>query len=186
MNFRFSPKKTIQASAVLLKQHAGRMSRLRLLKMLVIADREALAATLEPITADRVTAMDHGPVLSQTYNMLKGMSSDSSLWDQYISQEGPQDHRLICDPGVGSLSRYEIDKLIEICDRFRNKNDYDLANYTHEFQEWQKNKPPEGSSRPIPLEDILEALGMTDKVERLKATIKEEHELDRLFGAART
>ena len=181
---RFDPLKTTQAAAVVLQWHGGRASRLRLLKILVIADREALTETLESITADRLSAMDHGPVLSQTNNMLKGISSHSVLWNRHIVQEGPQDHRLIADPGVSHLSRYEIEKLQTVCDRFRNNNDYDLAHFTHAYPEWQKNRPPEGSSRPIPLKDVLDALGMADQESRLKADIAEEIELDRLFGAA--
>ncbi len=179
---RFDPLKATQAAAVVLKQHGGVASRLRLLKILVIADRETLQETLESITADSLAAMDHGPVPSVTYDMLKGTSFHSELWGRFIAQEGPQNHRLVADPGVGRLSRYEIEKLQSICDRFRNANDYDLAHYTHAFEEWKKNKPEEGSSRPIPLEDVLEALSLTQYRERVEKDIREEHELDQLFG----
>lgn len=179
---RFDPLKTIQASAVVLRYHRGRASRLRLLKILVIADREALQESLEMITGDHLVAMDHGPVLSETYDMLKGESLHSPLWNKYIFQDGPQDLKLVDDPNVGRLSRYEIEKLQDVCDRFRTSNDYDLAEYTHEYPEWQKNKPAKGSSRPIPLENVLEALGMADQADRLKARIREEVEMDRLFG----
>jgi len=179
---RFDPLKTTQAAAVVLKQHGGVASRLRLLKILVIADRETLAETLKPITADDLAAMDHGPVPSFTYDMLKGTSFHSGLWSRFIAQEGPQKHRLVTEPGVGRLSRYEIEKLQSICDRFRNANDYDLAHYTHAFEEWQKNKPAEGSSQRIPLDDVLEALDLTQYRERVETDIREEHELDQLFG----
>lgn len=179
---RFDPLKTTQAAAVVLKQNGGVASRLRLLKILVIADREALAETLELITADNLSAMDHGPVPSCTYNMLKGTSYYSELWGRFISQEGSQTHRLIADPGVGRLSRYEIEKLQSVCDRFRNNDDYDLALYTHEFEEWKKNKPEKGSSKPIPLVDILEALNLTKYNDRIENDILEERELDKLFG----
>ena len=42
MYFRFSTKKTIQAVGVLLRLAKGRIARLRLLKLLYIADRESL------------------------------------------------------------------------------------------------------------------------------------------------
>lgn len=179
---RFDPVKTTQAAAVVLKQHGGQASRLRLLKILVIADREAFAETLEPITGDSLAAMDHGPVPSITYNMLKGTSFHSKVWDMYIARVDSQNHRLVADPGVGRLSRYEIEKLQSICDRFRNANDYDLAHYTHGFAEWQKNKPTEGRSRPIPLEDILDALDLAEYADRVKADIMADGQLDHFFG----
>jgi len=182
---RFDPLKTTQAAAVVLRQHNGHASRLRLLKILVIADREALAETLEAITADQVCAMDHGPVPSRTYNMLRGISFDSATWNIFIAQDGPQEHRLISDPGVGKLSRYEIEKIQEVCDRFRNENDYALAHYTHTFAEWERHKPSKGSSKPIPLDDILEAIGLQDQANRIHQNIAESDEVDRLLGGAK-
>jgi hypothetical protein len=181
---RFDPNKAIQAAAVVLKQHRGVASRLRLLKILVIADREALGETLELITADALAAMDHGPVPSATYDMLKGTSLHSELWDRFIQRNGPQNLQLVNDPGVSRLSRYEIEKLQSICDRFRDADDYALAHYTHTFKEWAKNKPVGGSSKHIPLSDRLEALDLTEHRQRVEADIQEEHELDQLFGRA--
>lgn len=183
---RFDPLKATQAAAVVLRFHACRISRLRLMKILVIADREALAETLEQITADQVIAMDHGPVLSQIYDMLKGESAYSPMWNHYVKQEGnTQNHHLISDPGVGSLSKYEIEKIQDVCDRFRNNNDYDLAHLTHTFPEWQKNRPPEKSSRRIPLSDILEALGIADQGQTIIKRNREQADLDRILGVGR-
>src|SRR5687768_6342636 len=102
--FRFDPMKAIQAAALLMKQHGGQMSRLRLLKLLYIADRESLAETLHPITGDHAAALDHGPVPSQTYDLLKHQGKFAELWDQHIIQFGPRNHRLVKDPGEAKLS----------------------------------------------------------------------------------
>ena len=111
MIFRFNIAKTIQASAVLLKaEQTNRMSRLRLLKLLYISDREALTERARPITGDRPVAMDHGPVLTNTYDLIKGEDFLATEWDKYIKREG-RDAVLASDPGVGDLSRYEIAKL---------------------------------------------------------------------------
>ncbi len=174
--------KTTQAAAYVLRYHQGCISRLRLLKILVIADRQALSETLQSITSDRLVAMDHGPVLSQTYDMLKGKSNYSSCWNKYIQQEGPQNLRLIDDPGIGRLSRYEIDVLEKVCDTYRYSNDYDLAEHTHTFPEWIKNKPPARRSNPIPMNDLLEALNISAYADKIERDIKAEKELDQLFG----
>src|SRR5688500_4690350 len=78
----FNVMKVVQASAVLLKKHGGRMSRLRLVKLLYIADRESLSQTLRPITGDHPAAMEHGPVPSQTYDLIKRKHVDSPTWGQ--------------------------------------------------------------------------------------------------------
>jgi len=46
------------------------MSYLKLIKLLYIIDREALLRWGRPLTGDRYVSMDHGPVLSQTLNLI--------------------------------------------------------------------------------------------------------------------
>jgi uncharacterized phage-associated protein len=183
----FQTLKVIQACAVLLRAHEGQMSRLRLLKLLYIADRECLAESLRPITGDRPVAMNHGPVLSRTYNLIKSQDIDSPLWDRFIQPHGPQDLRLIENPGVGKLSQFEIDKLQSTSERHRSMNDYDIALETHEFAEWKRNQPDRPrSSKPIPLADLFSELGLADHAAELEASAAKEAELDELLGGAVT
>ena len=51
----------------------------------------------------------------------------------------------------------EPDKLQEIAKRYEDQDEWDLSQHTHEFPEWQKNEAGK-SCRPIPLEDILQAV----------------------------
>ncbi len=70
-----------------------RMSYMKLLKLLYLAARGALLAHGRPITYDRYVSMDHGPVLSQTYNLIVAEQSQGqppSYWRQFISQRGFQ------------------------------------------------------------------------------------------------
>lgn len=167
--FQFSIEKTIQASAVLLKtEPARRMTRLRLLKLLYIADRESLSERAREITGDRPVAMENGPVLSTTYRLIKGEDFLARRWEEFIRNEG-RDLLLASDPGVGELSRFEIAKLHAIAERFRDQDDWHVAEYTHEFPEWSKNRPAKGSSNPIPLEDLLSATGLNPIKDRLSA-----------------
>ena len=80
MTFRFHFEKTLQASAVLLGLDGGRMDRIRLLKLLYIVDRELLAEIGRPLTGDMAIAMKHGPVLSQVYDLIKGIAGRTSEW----------------------------------------------------------------------------------------------------------
>jgi uncharacterized phage-associated protein len=181
MVIRFETLKAAQAAAILLKLEGGQMSRLRLLKLLYIADRESMAETARPITGDDVVAMDHGPVLSQTYKLIgRKAGNENEVWDRYIGQKGDRDHVLISDPGDGRLSEFEIAKLRAVSHMRRGMTDYAIADETHKFPEWIKNQPPEGSKQDISLRDILEALGMGDYEEKL---VEEEHD-DNAFIAA--
>lgn len=181
---RFEVEKVIQAAAVLLgTAHGKRMTRLRLLKLLYIADRESLAETESPITGDTVAAMDHGPVLSETYNLIKGEAFDAYRWRQFFDVS-EQDIELKADPGVEALTRYDVRKLREVAARFERDDDYDIAEYTHSFEEWIRNKPPRKSSRPIDFPDILEALGMQDDLEEILAEAKSRRSVDQAIARA--
>jgi uncharacterized phage-associated protein len=46
------------------------MSFLKLIKLMYLADRRALLEQGRSITFDRYVSMDHGAVLSQTYNLI--------------------------------------------------------------------------------------------------------------------
>jgi hypothetical protein len=168
----YSTTKAIHAAAVILHDHGGQVSRLRLLKLLYIANRESLRETLRSITQDRIIAMNHGPVPSAIHDLLNREHVDAPLWEEFIEPVGPQEHRLAQDPGVGELSRYEIQKLRTVSQQRRDKNDYDIALETQGFEEWKKNQPAPGSQRWIHFDDLLSALDLTkDKVRIEEAAV---------------
>ena len=174
--------KVIQAAGVLLcEEPSRRLSRLRLLKYLYIADRESLTDRARPITGDAPVAMDHGPVLIATFGLLEGSDVGSPEWDKYFGAEG-RDVLLRSDPGLSKLTRYEIGKLQDVSRRFVENDDDFVADYTHSFAEWIKNKPDKGSVRDIPVEDVLDATGLSAVKDRLVADFLAEREVvSRLF-----
>ena len=179
----FHVEKVAQAAAILLKtEDTRRMSRLRLLKLLYIADRERMQECGRPITGDRAVAMDHGPVLSQTYRLIRGEAMLTPQWECYIRAHGPRDVVLIEDPGVGKLTRQEIEKLHEVAKRYEEWDDYAIATYTHSFPEYKKNEPPKGSCNNISLDDVLEATGLMPIKDRLLLDAANLDVADRLFS----
>ena len=108
MRLRYRLERATQAAAYLLKLRGGRMSYMKLLRLMYLADREALLRMGRPITYDRYVSMDHGPVLSQTYNLLvseEAPSHESSYWRQHISEPDRYEVTLrIAEPSVSALS----------------------------------------------------------------------------------
>ncbi len=183
----FDALKAVQASAQLLKAHQGKMTRLRLLKLLYIADRESIAETLRPITGDKIVAMDHGPVLSTTYKLIRGEAGgENTIWDKYIAREGKRDHVLVADPGDGRLSEYEIAKLRVVSAVRHGMTDYAIADETHKFPEWIKNQPPVGSKEDVSLHDVLDALGMIGYEERIVEEEASEDAISMALASVRT
>lgn len=181
----FDTLKAAQAAAVLLREHGGQMSRLRLVKLLYIASRESMAETLRPITGDRIAAMDHGPVPSSTFDLLNREHAEAPIWDQFIEQSGPQEHRLVRDPGVGELSKYEIGKLRKVSETRREMNDYDIALETQAFEEWKRNQPPAKERRWILLDDLVSALHLQESKSRIEQAIADDAAFDQALATVR-
>lgn len=170
MRLRFNELKATQAAARLLVARGGRMSYMKLLKLLYIADREALLRWGRPITGDAFYSLDHGPVLSRTLTLINegAAPGETSEWVDHISVPDGYSVTLLKDPGDGALCEAEVDLLAEIFQKFGHLNRWDIVKLTHSFPEWQD---PHGSSIRIDSRDILEAGGKTD---RQIAAIEEE------------
>jgi uncharacterized phage-associated protein len=182
MHIRFNFERTLQASAYLLRLDGKRMGSLRLLKLLYIADREWLAETGESITGDRACAMKYGPVLSSVYDLIKGNGSKAGVWDDHVHTEGYA-VALVADPGRGELSKGIVQKLAEVTERYRDIDDWELSERTHEFREWMAHyNHGVASPIPIPWEDILLA---QDKPEMIATVARDEtvrQVIDDIFG----
>jgi uncharacterized phage-associated protein len=181
MKFRFNFEKTLQAAGVLLRRDGKKMSRLRLLKLLYIADRELLAAKGRTITGDRALAMEFGPVLSRTYDLIKGFEARAGEWDEFVHSD-VYAVELRKDPGLDDLSKAEIAKLQEVSDRYRDVDDEDLSSLTHDFPEWRKHAAGNGAGE-IPWQDILTAQNKADIIEIAESHAATSEALDQLLGS---
>jgi len=151
--------KATQAAALFLRLRGGKMSHLKLMKLLYLAEREALLRWGRPITYDYCVSMDHGPVLSQTLNIVHGETQIDGLWKKSISPPEDQKVEIIKDPGVDKLSDAEEQLIREIFDKHGAKSRWELRDFTHTLEEWED---PKGSSTRIDYKEILQAGNKTE------------------------
>lgn len=164
----FDLDKVQQAAAVLFQALDCRsMSRMKLLKLLYIADRESVRETGVPITGDRPVAMDWGPVLSNTYDCIKEEGPIAEQWKGHFHSPDNKTVVLVHNPSTRMLSRYEVDKLQEVAGQFGHLTPAALSTLTHTFSEWRKNEPPKGSMNRISARDLLQAVGRGEDADRL-------------------
>lgn len=177
----FDTEKSLAAAAVLLRgERAGVMGKLRLLTLLYLADREALKETRRPLLGFRLIAAEHGPVHAALRDLLDGQHIDVPRFAAFFRHDGYR-VELIADPGVASLSRYEIGKLQEIGQRHEGLSDWDLANgVARDCPEWRKNYV-EGEPRVIPLADVIDAVGRSADREAILQNLRDQAAFDRLF-----
>jgi len=154
---RFNEPKATQAAARLLRNRGGRMSYMKLIKLLYLADREALARWGRPISTDNYVSMDKGPVLSHVFDLITegpNPAAGDTFWTRHISEPEHYEVALKADPCSDLLSEAEDELLDEIFARYGSLNRWALVDLVHTRPEW---KDPHGSAIPIEYADILEA-----------------------------
>ena len=145
LNLSFDESKATEAAAFLLSRSDQTMNYMKLIKLLYLADREALIRWGRPISTDRYVSMKHGPVLSNVLNLISfgSLSEKTGSWSSLISK----------------LSVAERKLLDEIWGKYGALDEWDLVDLLHDVGEWQD---PHGTSVPISYSEILRAGGRSE------------------------
>jgi uncharacterized phage-associated protein len=165
----FDELRAAQMAAYFIGLAGGRLSVLKLMKLMYIADRMSLQKHGHPITFDRMVSMDHGPVLSSVYNLTQGtIEGHPKGWEYWISERENHDVALRHPVDVElleDLSDADIDVLAETWRLVGHLSKWAIRDWTHKnLVEW---KDPNGSSIPIEYESVFAALGLS--IDRAKA-----------------
>jgi len=163
MRFRFQPLRATQAAALFLDMAGGRSKFTSILKLLYLADRQSLLETGSTITGDTVVDMKNGPVLSITYDCVKGTASRANCeaWDGCIRKEGNY-AVLTANPGDDELSDYDLEVIREV---HREHGWRDLHSLLHDVihQLPEHRDPSPAKRRDVHYADILRAEKVPEK-----------------------
>jgi uncharacterized phage-associated protein len=153
ISFCFNPEKAIQTIAYLLGRFGGPIDKVKLIKLLYLADREAFIQSGVSITSDRMVAMKYGPVPSGGLDLLNGLFSSDIF--SYIHLD---DNRveLRSSPGENLLSDHEKEVLDNVANHYGKIDSWELVRLTHELKEYQRYYI-ENTSNQIPYEAIASA-----------------------------
>lgn len=156
MVLRFNERRATEAAAKFLKLRGGRMSYLKLIKLLYLLDREALLRWGRPVTTDRYVSMDNGPVVSRIYDLIREEPPPGTdpVWSHFISAPSNYEVSLTAEPEIDELSPAEESLIEEIFAHYGKLSRWNLVDLSHDLAEWQD---PKGSAIPIEYRDILRA-----------------------------
>lgn len=179
-------RKAAQVAGYLLNKAGGSEYLILVLKLMYIADRRFLNEKGRAITNDEYYSMDNGPVLSRTYNLMKGASADDSHdgWHSWISPRSGHKISLLKEIednyDFDELSRAEMAMLDSVFDEFAHWNRFKLCDETHNFGEW---RDPHGSNRPIDLREVFTAQGRDEETaEDIIADIIARKQIDEMLA----
>lgn len=179
----FSQRKAAQVAAFFANAEQQPIHIIKLVKLIYLADREFMRRHGRPILYDDFYSMDHGPVNSTTYNLIKGEVQEAGDWEEWVSSR--KNHRFMAKRDTSrekldELSDAEFDVLRAVWGEFGKLNEWELRDFTHDHcPEW---RDPNGSSIPIDYDDVLRAVGFNDKqVDAIRDEINTDGRIARLF-----
>ena len=156
MRFRFDIDKTLAAAGYLLSLGNGRLSILKLVKMLYYADRMALECWHRTITGDDFYSLREGPIVSTAYDLMKG-SGPKDLQERWFTFIQPRHGNTIAlkhMPDTGFLSDAEKETLAASFRKIAPMSN--VSAWMHKFfPEWED---PKGSSKRIEPKTVLRLL----------------------------
>lgn len=159
-------KKITQIASLLLHLGSNEMSKMKLIKLMYLAERESLQKRGFPLTWDKAYSLSHGPILSHTLDLINEYIIDD-YWKQHI-KHGKEANivELIKIADLSELSNNEIELIENIFKVYGQYSASRLRELTHEFEEYKEST---GNQRyPIEYADILNATDSeVDAVETL-------------------
>jgi uncharacterized phage-associated protein len=154
IKFTFQPRKAVQAMAYIVR-HIGSMDKVKLMKLLYLADREQFIRCGYPITGDSQKAMPYGPVPSGSLDLLNAVRVIPQ--DTVFKYLHIDDNTVVArdDPGTGLLNPDEVAVLDKVIQQYGHVATWSLVNQTHALPEYA-HAYVEGAARPIDYELIAQ------------------------------
>ena len=151
----FKQARTTQLACEFLRLAGGRMSYMKLIKLLYLVDRRSLLARGVPVTYDRYVSMRNGPVLSETLDLINYGSSppEQSYWETYVDQDTRYEVSLKGDCPADELSDAELELVRSVYAEFGMMGRWAVVAHVHHLPEWRD--PGDVRVLPIRYEDIL-------------------------------
>ncbi|OGG36769.1 hypothetical protein A2110_01000 [Candidatus Jorgensenbacteria bacterium GWA1_54_12] len=145
MLLEFDYKKATQAINYLTQKEGGQIDKLKLIKLVYLADRYHLRRYGRPIVNDAYFAMPLGPVGSSVKDIVEFSAflddSERSYAVQYIDRGGALNTIVSkAIPDLNVFSKSELEALEFAFNEFGRYSASTLVNITHRYPEWDKFK----------------------------------------------
>jgi uncharacterized phage-associated protein len=172
LRYDFDVEKLVQAIAYLSSRGIEGLDRLKLAKLLFLADKQHLLDVGRPILGDWYACMPYGPVPSQSLNIIRDVidadpqqpPAAESLFQEYLTIDRAREHPAFVarkEPNLDVFSESEIAILDDVARRYGSLTGLQLIDLTHQDPIWRI--PDEHrkamSSVEIPFELFFEVNG---------------------------
>jgi uncharacterized phage-associated protein len=187
----YEPRKAAQMIAYLiLKSGEGKLNVLKAIKLVYLVDRESIKRFGFPVLDEKRCSMPHGPVNSMTYGYVAGdYDPDLTGWSEFLLDRENHNIALANDAiqadDLDELSDADIECADAVWEAFGRMNQWQLRDWTHNPHNVPEWEDPQGGSTVIPLQRILNAVGVPNAEKFAEASCT-FNQIDRAFKSART
>ena len=179
MKYAYAPlvgyrsRKAAQAAAKFVCAEGSKIEKLKLIKLMYLAERESIRSRGRPMFYDELFSLKDGPICSSTLNAING-GIDKEIWAAYIQKNGDKDIYLVSgNNGHDELSRSDLAVIESIIRQFGWMTSSQIRNWTHNPRNCPEYTEVENNSRlPIAYGDVAVAVGHDDAA-AFEASIKE-------------
>lgn len=153
----FDHDKAVQIIAHFLRKSGGEADKLKLIKLVYLAERLSLEKRGRTINFDDYFSLPHGPVASTALNGIDGKFDDQA-WNSISLAKNRKRVSLMTDPGRDRLSNADVAILDAVWEQHGHRSASQIRNWTH------RNCPEYvevgvKARLPITVAEILEQVG---------------------------
>lgn len=159
----------IQAIYFILKNSRSKvLDKIKIIKLLYLADKYHLLLYGRTITNDSYFAMENGPVGSTSLNVLSfndiSLSGDEYKYAKKLLGERDKHsfYAKDCSSNLDMLSETDKEAIAFVLKYFGNMKTWDLVKFTHNYPEWKKHselfKEKKIKREPIDSEELLSTI----------------------------
>jgi uncharacterized phage-associated protein len=143
----------------------GLIEKLKLIKLLYLAERRSLAERHAPMLYDELFSLPNGPICSSALNGIDGRIH-GEIWDEYVARNGniTVSMRGFSRDEFDEISDAEIETLEETWKQFGAMTASELRNWSHENCP-EYTEVGMGNRLAISYREVLEAIGIEDAEE---------------------
>jgi uncharacterized phage-associated protein len=177
----FDHLKSIQTIAYFVRKAGGTAQKLKLIKLVYLADRVSFARRGKPVNFDSYFSLPHGPVASSALNGMDHQLGDPA-WEVLAQAENRRDVTIVGEVTDDRLSRADRAILDEVWNQFGGMTASEIRNWTHRHcREYVEVGP--AASLPIELPELLAQVGIKEAANaarEMRTLQKEVGRLERL------
>ena len=158
------------AAAFILRANRA-IGKLRLMKLMYLAERESMRRFVFPIVCDDIFAMRMGMALSRTFDLMRGKpgAPTSGEWGRHIvrTNRGLDVQRGVSASTLGSLSRNDINVIDQVWMAHGRQSEDELVHEVHHgleewVDQWARQSRRSGAVK-VPYETLFQTLrGMSE------------------------